>query len=83
MWGRDTPDIEEFRRRRPDCNIYVDRAARDGSTNARGQRQGTSPVDDDDDDEAKFGSLGVMASPPTGSGSAGGGGSPNANNGAG
>jgi hypothetical protein len=104
-WGRDTPEIEEFRRRRPNCDVYVDRAARDGSTDARGRCRGGSPVDDDDDDgggaaemsdgvgdkfeaplerdEAEFGSSGVVASPPTGSGSAGGGGSPNANDGAG
>jgi hypothetical protein len=30
-WGRDTPEIEEFRRRRPNCDVYVDRAVRDGS----------------------------------------------------
>ncbi len=110
--GRDTPEIKEFRRRRPDCDIYVDRAVRDGLTDARGRRQGGSPIDDNDDedgagnhdgggttkmpdrvgdkfeaplerDEAEFGSLGVMASPPKGSGSAGGGGSPNANDGSG
>jgi hypothetical protein len=110
--GRDTQKIKEFRCRRPDCNVYVDRAARDGSNDARGQRRGGSPVDDDNDDdggdnndgggaaempvgvgdkfkapleraEAKFGSLGVTASPLTGSGSAGDGGSWNADNGAG
>ena len=48
---RDTPEIEEFRRRRPDCDVYVDRAARDGSTDGRGRRRGGSPVDDDDDDD--------------------------------
>ncbi len=49
--GRDTPDIEEFRRRRPDCDVYVDRAARDGSTDARGRRRGGSPVNDNNDDD--------------------------------
>jgi hypothetical protein len=48
--GRDTPEIEEFRRRHPDCIIYVDRAAHDGSTDARGQRRGESPIDHDDND---------------------------------
>jgi hypothetical protein len=110
--GRDTPEIEEFRRRCPDCDVYVDRAARDGSTDAGGRRRCGSPVDNDDDDdggddddcggaaempdgvgdefeaplergEAEFGSSGVAASPPLGSGSAGGGGSRNANDGAG
>jgi hypothetical protein len=82
-WGRDTPEIKEFRRRRPGCDVYVDRAAHDGSTDARGRRPGGSPVDNDDDDKAEFGSSGIVAFPPTGSGLAGGGGSPNANNGAG
>ena len=82
-WGRDTPETEEFHRHRPNCNVYVDRAARDGSTNAQGRRQGGSPVDNDDDDEVEFGSLGVVASPLMGSGSAGGGGSPNTDDGAG
>ncbi len=50
MGGRDTLEIKEFRNCRPDCNVYVDRAAHDGSTNVQGQRQGGSPVDDDDDD---------------------------------
>jgi hypothetical protein len=48
--GKDTPEIEEFRRRHPDCDVYVDRATRDGSTDAGGRRRGGSPVDDDDDD---------------------------------
>jgi hypothetical protein len=34
MWGRDTAKIEEFCRCRPDCDVYVDSAAHDGSTNA-------------------------------------------------
>ena len=32
----DTEEIEEFRRRRPNCKVYVDRAARDGSTDVQG-----------------------------------------------
>jgi hypothetical protein len=32
--GRDTPEIKEFCRRHSDCNISVDRAVRDGSTDA-------------------------------------------------
>jgi hypothetical protein len=114
--GGGTPDIEEFCRRRPGCNVYVDSAARHGSTNAQGQRQGRSLVNYDDDDnsgngndndwghcqdaqwadgvgdkfeaplerdEAEFGPSGVLASPPLGSGLAGGRGSQNADNGAG
>jgi hypothetical protein len=109
--GRDTPEIEELRRRRPDCDVYVDRAKRDGLTDARGRRRGGSPIGDNDNDaggndndgggavkmpdgvgdkfkaplkrdEVEFGSSGIVASPPMGSGSTGGGGSPNANNGA-
>jgi hypothetical protein len=48
--GRDTPEIKEFRRRRPDCNVYVNRAARDVSTDALGQHRNEIPVDNDDDD---------------------------------
>jgi hypothetical protein len=48
--GRDTAEIEDFHRRRPACDLYVDRATCDGSTDARGQCQGRSPVDEDNDD---------------------------------
>ncbi len=49
--GRDTPEIKEFHRRHPDCNIYVNRAVRDGSTNTQGRHRGEYPVNNDDDDD--------------------------------
>jgi hypothetical protein len=48
--GRDTEEIKEFCRRRPDCNVYVDRATRDGLTGVQGRCRGLSPNDKDDDD---------------------------------
>jgi hypothetical protein len=50
-WGRDTPEIKEFRSRCPNCNVYINRAVRDGSTNVQGQHQGRSPIDDNNDDD--------------------------------
>jgi hypothetical protein len=50
--GGDTPEIEEFCRRRPGCNVYIDRAAHHGSTNVQGRRQDGSLVDYDDDDDS-------------------------------
>ncbi len=77
--GRDTEEIEEICRRHPDCDIYVDRATRDGSTDAQGRRRGVSPVDDEDDDvgdnnddnwghrqDARQGREGVRAPPQKG-----------------
>jgi hypothetical protein len=49
--GRQTPDIKEFHRCHPDCDVYVDRAAHDGSTDGRGRCRGGSTIDDDDDDD--------------------------------
>jgi hypothetical protein len=49
--GRDTPEIKEFRRRHPNCDVYIDMATCDGSTNARGQHQDWSPVNNDDVDD--------------------------------
>ncbi len=48
--GRDTPEIKEFRHRRPDCNVYVDRATHGGLTDVQGQRQGGSLINDDNDE---------------------------------
>jgi hypothetical protein len=48
--GRDTLEIKEFCCRHPNCNVYVDRATRGGVTDAQGQHQGGSPVDDNNDD---------------------------------
>ncbi len=48
---RDTLKIEELRHRCPDCNAYVDRAARAGLTNSRGQHRGGSPINDDNNDD--------------------------------
>ncbi len=49
--GRDMPEIKEFRCCCPNCNVYVDRAAHDGSTNAQGEHRGGSPVDNNNDDD--------------------------------
>ncbi len=47
--GRDT-EIKEFRCRHLNCSVYIDRAVRDGSTDAQGQRRGVSPINNKDDD---------------------------------
>ncbi len=44
--------IKEIRCRRPGCNVYVNRAVYDGSTDAQGQCQGKSSIDDEDDDDS-------------------------------
>jgi hypothetical protein len=50
--GGDTPEIEEFRCRRPGCDVFVDRAALHGLTDAQGRRRGGSLVDYNDDDDS-------------------------------
>jgi hypothetical protein len=48
--GRDTPEIKESCCRHPNCNVYINRATRDGSNNAWGWRQGGSSVNNNNDD---------------------------------
>jgi hypothetical protein len=48
--GRDTLEIKEFRCHRLACNVYINRAVCDGSTDAPGRHWGRSPVDNNDDD---------------------------------
>ncbi len=36
--GRDSPEIKEFHCHRSDCNVYINRAMRDGSTDVQGPR---------------------------------------------
>ncbi len=49
--GGDTSEIEEFRRRCPGCDVYVDRAARHGSTDVQARcRDGSLVAYNNDDD---------------------------------